>query len=187
MTKGLSTKRLVLRAWRESDRQPFRDLNADPRVMQFMPGSLSAQSSDEVMERIERHFERNGYGLFAAELLSTGSFIGFSGLAIPNFDAPFMPAVEIGWRLAAEYWGLGLATEGAREVLRYAFVELGLKGLVSYTVPANLRSRRVMEKLGMTHDAADDFDHPILPEEHLLRRQVLYRLDRDSWKRSRHA
>jgi len=185
MSEGLTTKRLVLRSWRESDRQPFRHLNADPRVMEFMPGTLSAQSSDEVMERIETHFERNGYGLFAAELSSTNAFIGFIGLAIPNFEAPFMPAVEIGWRLAAEYWELGLATEGAREALRYAFEDLAFPEVVSFTVPSNVRSRRVMEKLGMTHNADDDFDHPMLPEGHPLRRHVLYRLDRGNWMQSK--
>ena len=184
MVKPLETGRLLLRTWRESDRRPFRELNADARVMEFMPGTLSAESSDEVMERIERHFERHGYGLFAAELRSTSAFIGFIGFAVPNFEAPFMPAVEIGWRLTSKAWGHGLATEGAREVLRFGFLDLGLKELVSYTVPANVRSRRVMEKLGMTHDPVDDFDHPILPAEHPLRRQVLYRLDRLAWEQS---
>jgi RimJ/RimL family protein N-acetyltransferase len=119
MAEGLITGRLILRRWREVDRAPFRALNADPRVMEFMPGLLTPETSDALMERIEQHFQRHGFGLFAAELRQTGAFLGFIGLSIPKFDAPFMPAVEIGWRLAADYWGQRLATEGAREVLRW--------------------------------------------------------------------
>jgi len=151
-------------------------MNSDPRVMEFMPSLLSRAESDALVDRAQAHFDRHGYGPFAAELLENDSFIGFIGLSIPNFDAPFMPVVEIGWRLAFDAWGQGLATEGARAVVSYAFGELGLGSLVSFTVPANLRSRRVMEKLGMTHDPRDDFDHPRLPEGHPLRRHVLYRL-----------
>ena len=145
--------------------------------MEFMPTLLSSAESDALVDRAQAHFDRHRYGPFAVELLENHSFIGFIGLSIPNFDAPFMPAVEVGWRLAFDYWGRGLATEGARAVVRYGFEELGLDSLVSFTVPANRRSRRVMEKLGMTHDPRDDFDHPRLPEGHPLRRHVLYRLE----------
>jgi RimJ/RimL family protein N-acetyltransferase len=176
MTETLTTPRLHLRRWRETDRIPFQAINADPRVMEFMPGPLSPQQSDDLIARIEQHFDRHGFGLYAAELLEDKTLIGFIGLNIPSYDAPFMPAVEIGWRLAADYWGLGLATEGARAVVDRAFTTLQLSSLVSFTVSANLRSRRVMEKLGMTHDPADDFDHPSLPPGHRLRRHVLYRL-----------
>jgi RimJ/RimL family protein N-acetyltransferase len=147
-------------------------------VMEFFPEPLTAEASDALIERIEAHFSPHGFGLSAVELLETNSFIGYVGLAVPNFDAHFMPAVEIGWRLAYEHWGKGLATEGARAVLNYGFERLGLGQVVSFTVPANLRSRRVMEKLGMTHDPRDDFDHPRFPEGHSLRRHVLYRLRR---------
>jgi RimJ/RimL family protein N-acetyltransferase len=178
MKERLETERLILRQWRESDRQPFRELNADPRVMEFMPGCLAPEASDEMMERIQRHFELHGFGLFAAELRLDQSFLGFIGLSVPGFDAPFMPAVEVGWRIAARHWGKGLATEGAREVLRLGFESAGLESVVSFTVPGNVRSLRVMEKLGMTHDPADDFDHPSLPEGHAMRRHLLYRLHR---------
>ena len=151
-------------------------MNADPRVMEFFPARLSRQESDALEDRIERHFDDHGFGLFAAELREDHTFIGFVGLAVPSFQAHFTPCVEIGWRLSADHWGCGLATEGARGVVRHAFSELKLNALVSFTVPANLRSRRVMEKLGMAHDPADDFDHPNLPEAHPLRRHVLYRL-----------
>jgi RimJ/RimL family protein N-acetyltransferase len=178
MRESLTTERLLLRRWRASDREPFRALNADPRVMEFMPGLLTAEESDARVDYAESHFERHGFGLFAAELRQSSAFIGFIGLSIPRFEAPFMPSVEIGWRLAAEYWGRGLATEGAREALRYGFEELGLDAIVSFTADANIRSRRVMEKLGMTHDPVDDFEHPSIPEGHPLRHHVLYRLTR---------
>jgi len=172
---AIVTERLRLRAWHESDRDPFARLNADPLVMEFMPGCLSRAESDRLIDSIRDHFHRYGFGLWAVEHRGEGAFVGFIGLAVPSFNAPFTPCVEIGWRLAAEYWNQGLATEGARAVLRYAFETLGLKEVVSFTVPGNLRSRRVMEKIGMARDPGDDFDHPRLPEGHPLRRHVLYR------------
>lgn len=144
--------------------------------MEFFPATLSRDESDALADRIEAHFEQHGFGAFAAELLDERTFIGYIGLAIPRFQAHFTPCVEIAWRLAAEYWGRGLATEGARAVVERAFSEWGLSDLVSFTVPGNVRSRRVMEKLGMTHDPAEDFDHPGLAAGHALRRHVLYRL-----------
>jgi RimJ/RimL family protein N-acetyltransferase len=184
MPAVITTERLVLRRWRPSDRRPFEALNADPRVMEFMPGVLTPALTGKVIARIQRHFQQHGFGLFAAELIAEKRFIGFIGLSTPQFDAPFMPAVEIGWRLAFDSWGRGLATEGARAVLRYAFTVLDLPSVVSFTVPANLRSRRVMQKLGMVHDARDDFDHPGLPQGHPLRHHVLYRLERANWLKS---
>jgi RimJ/RimL family protein N-acetyltransferase len=153
--------------------------------MEFMPAPLSPDESDARFDRINAHFDRHGFGLWAAEDRSTGAFMGFIGLAIPQFDAQFMPAVEIGWRLASEWWGRGLATEGAHEVVRYAFQVADLHELVSFTLPSNTRSRRVMEKLGMTRNPSDDFDHPNLPPGHPLRRHVLYRLKRTDWTHAR--
>jgi ribosomal-protein-alanine N-acetyltransferase len=181
VTASLSTKRLLLRRWQPSDHEPFRAINADPRVMQFMPALLTPAESDNMIDRIEAHFDQHGFGLLAAELLGTHSFIGFIGLAIPNFVAPFTPCIEIGWRLAYEHWGRGLATEGARAVLRHAFEPLSIPRLVSFTTQTNLRSRSVMERIGMTRDLTADFEHPNLPEAHPLRPHVLYRIDRESW------
>jgi len=172
----IQTQRLLLRRWHNSDREPFAALNADPRVMQFHPAILARAESDRLADRIEADFEKHGFGLFAVELRSERTFIGFVGLAVPNFDAPFTPCVEIGWRLAADYWNRGLATEGAKGVLAYAFDSLHLNEIVSFTVTANLPSRRVMEKIGMTRSPAEDFDHPRLPDGHPLRRHVLYRI-----------
>jgi RimJ/RimL family protein N-acetyltransferase len=174
----LRTDRLRLRRWLESDFAHFAAVNADPRVTEFLPALMTREESDALVMRIEAHFEQHGFGLWAVELRETGAFAGFIGLAIPRFEAHFTPCVEIGWRLAAQYWGHGYATEGARAALKFGFEELGLGEIVSFTVPGNLRSRRVMEKIGMTHDPADDFDHPMLPEGHPLRRHVLYRIAR---------
>ena len=172
----LETKRLILRGWRSSDRTPFAAMNADPRVMEFLPSPLSVEESNRLADRIEEHFERHGFGLCAVETRADGKLAGFVGLNIPSFEVHFTPCVEIGWRLAFDYWGLGLATEGARAVMRYGFDVLKLQEIVSFTVPGNVRSRRVMEKLGMTHDPADDFEHPNLPSGHAMRPHVLYRL-----------
>jgi len=171
----LFTPRLILRQWRAHDREPFARMNADPRVMRHFPAPLSREESDALVDRAEAHFAAHGYGPFAAELRETGQFAGFIGLFIPSFEAHFTPAVEIGWRLTAEVWNRGLATEGAREVLRYAFQELRLPEVVSFTIPANLPSMRVMEKIGMLRDVDGDFDHPRVPEGHAMRRHVLYR------------
>jgi len=177
----LETERLLLRPWRTSDRIAFAAMNADSRVMEFLPSVLSRDKSDRLADHIEEHFQRHGYGPWAAELRSDGSFIGYIGLNVPPFEAHFTPCVEIGWRLSFECWGKGLATEGARRALRYGFETLGLEEVVSFTVPANVRSRRVMEKLGMTHGDADDFDHPGLAAGHPLRHHVLYRLKRTDY------
>ncbi len=172
----IETARLLLRRWREADREPFARVNADPLVMEHFPALLSRAESDRLVDNIEAHFERHGFGLWAAEQRATGQFIGFIGLAVPRFEAAFTPCVEIGWRIDPAFWGMGLATEGAREVVRRGFAVFGLNEIVSFTVPANTRSRRVMEKLGMTHDPRDDFDHPNLAPGHPLRLHVLYRL-----------
>lgn len=181
LPQSLTTERLILRPWREADRAPFAQLNGDPRVMEFMSRCLSREESDALADQIETHFRERGFGVWAVELRRDGSFIGFDGLNVPTLHAHFTPCVEIAWRLAADYWGQGLATEGAQAAAVYAFQALGLKELVSFTVPANVRSRRVMEKLGMTHDPGDDFDHPQVPAGHPLRRHVLYRLKRSAW------
>jgi RimJ/RimL family protein N-acetyltransferase len=175
----IETERLLLRRWKEEDREPSYRMNSDPRVMEFMPECLTRAERDQLFERINEHLRKHGFGLFAAELREERLFIGFIGLAVPSFEAHFTPCVEIGWRLTVDYWGRGLATEGARAVVKYSFGELALDELVSFTVPANIRSCRLMEKIGMTSNAADDFDHPNLPEGHPLRRHVLYRLRRN--------
>jgi len=172
----LQTPRLLLRPWQESDREPFQRLNADPRVMEFFAAPLSPADSDRMIDRMQAHIAQHRFGFFAAELRASGEFVGFVGMSHVPFEAHFTPCVEIGWRLAAAHWNRGLATEGARRCLRYAFQELALPEVVAFTVPANRRSRRVMEKLGMSHSPADDFQHPNLPEGHPLRPHVLYRV-----------
>ncbi len=178
LPQELRTDRLYLRRWRASDRPPFARLNGDPRVMEFFPGTLSRPESDARVDRIEAHFTQHGFGLWAVEIPEITPFAGFIGLSIPPFEAPFTPCIEMGWRLDAAHWNRGYATEGARATLVFAFRWLQAEEIVSSTVPVNVRSRRVMEKIGMTHTASDDFDHPLLAEGHPLRRHVLYRLRR---------
>jgi RimJ/RimL family protein N-acetyltransferase len=172
----LRTERLQLRSWRDDDLEPFAALNADPAVMEFFPGPLDRAHSDAMVGRMQQRLDDRGFGFLATERLDTAELIGFVGLSVPRFDAPFMPAVEIGWRLARSAWGHGFATEAARRVLEDGFDRVGLAEVVSFTAAANERSRAVMRRLEMSHDPADDFDHPMLPEGHPLRRHVLYRL-----------
>lgn len=181
MIPRLRTERLLLREWVDADREPFAALNADPEVMRFMSRMLDRTESDAFVDRILGHWEADGHGLWAVERLDDGSFIGFVGLTPPSFEARFTPAVEIGWRLARPAWGHGFATEAARAALRFGFEELRLDQIVSFTTPANVRSRAVMERLGMTRDPSDDFDHPSLPVGHPIRPHVLYRLSRAAW------
>jgi RimJ/RimL family protein N-acetyltransferase len=179
MTAGpqLRTERVLLRRWRTADVDAFARINADARVMEFLPRPLARYESAALIARFETGFVRDGYGLWALELPGRASLAGFVGLAPVDPALPFAPAVEVGWRLAPAYWGRGFATEAAREVVRFAFQALGMTSLVSFTVAANNRSRRVMERLGMTRRAAEDFEHPQLPAGHPLARHVLYRLD----------
>jgi len=144
-------------------------------VMEHLRARRSRDDGDALADRIEAHFDQHGFGLWAAEIPNIASMAGFVGLSVPNFDAHFTPCVEIGWRLAADFWGRGYATEGAQAALAFGFDVLRLKEIVSFTVPQNLRSRRVMEKIGMTYDPREDFEHPVLPAGHPLSRHVLYR------------
>lgn len=172
----LSSDRILLRRWRDEDRAPFAAMNADPRVMEFYPRHLDRAQSDSMIDRIEEHLCARGFGLWAAEVPRVAPFIGYVGLSVPQFAAHFTPCVEIGWRLAAEYWGHGYATDAARLALAHGFGPLALPAVVSFTSAENRRSRAVMERLRMHRDPAEDFDHPDLPEGHPLRRHVLYRL-----------
>jgi RimJ/RimL family protein N-acetyltransferase len=173
--RALRTERLVLRRWRPDDRAPFAALNADPRVMEWFPAPMNTAESDAVADRIEQHFQDTGWGLWAVEIIDANPFIGFVGLG-PSESTLGFPSVEIGWRLAAEHWGHGYAPEAAREALRFGFEDLLLEEIVSFTSVGNAKSRRVMSKIGMTHNPKDDFDHPRLPKTSPLARHVLYRI-----------
>ena len=175
---ALRTERLILRDWRDEDLAPFAALNADPAVMELLPSVLSRPESDALAARIRAELAERGFGLWAVEAPGVAPFIGFTGLSVPRFEAHFTPCVEIGWRIAQEHWGRGYAPEAAGAALAHAFDGLGLDEVVSFTSVGNLRSRRVMEKLGMTHDQDGDFDHPNLAPGSPLRRHVLYRIRR---------
>jgi ribosomal-protein-alanine N-acetyltransferase len=177
----LSTARLLLRRWREADREPFAALNADPVVMEYFPARLTRADSDQLIAKIESGFDQRGYGLWALELRATGELIGFTGLDTPSFEAHFTPAVEVGWRLARSAWGQGYATEAGLTSVGLGFEEAGLGELVSFTSAANFRSRAVMKRIGMTRDPLDDFDHSELEEGDALRRHVLYRISAGDW------
>jgi RimJ/RimL family protein N-acetyltransferase len=176
----LETARLALRDWREADRAPFAEMNADPAVMEFFYRPLSSEESDALVDVFQAELDESGHCPWAVEELSTGTFIGFVGLHAVPAQLPFAPATEVGWRLARPYWGRGYATEAGAAAVRFGFGTLDLDKVVSFTSALNVRSRRVMGRLGMSHDEADNFDHPNIAEGHRLRSHVLYSLSRDA-------
>lgn len=177
----IRTERLLLRRWRDADRDPFAAMNADPAVTEHLQGPMSRERSDAFIDRIEAHWEEHGWGLWAVEVPDGAPFVEYVGLWPAEYLAPQM--VEVGWRLAREHWGHGYATEAAVEALRFGFTEVGLPEIVSFTVPQNVCSRRVMERIGLVRDPSRDFDHPrVDPMAYpQLVRHVLYRLGRDQW------
>ena len=172
----LTTKRLLLRQWKESDLPLFAKMNADSRIMEWFPSTLSKEESDSLAERIQKELREKEYGLWTIEVVGAAPFIGFVGLHYQDFPAAFTPCIEIGWRLAYEHWGQGYAFEAASKVIEYAFETLKFSELVSFTTVENQRSRKLMEKLSMTRRLEDDFEHPKLAKGHPLRPHVLYRL-----------
>jgi RimJ/RimL family protein N-acetyltransferase len=179
-TPEIETERLLLRRWRDRDREPFAALCADHRVMEFFPSTQTREQADAVIDRMSSHIERHGFGFWALEDRASGEFLGFTGLWNVSFTAAFTPAVEIGWRLAHRSWGKGYASEAARASLAFGFGTLRLPEIISFAVLANQRSRRVMERIGMIPDPSGDFDHPKLPAGHPLQRHALYRLSAPS-------
>ena len=177
----LTSPRLRLRPWRDEDLPAFAALNADPAVMEYFPNCLSREESDTLAMRIREGLARHGFCWWAVEVFGVSDFIGCTGLSVPSYETHFTPCVEIGWRLARQFWGFGYATEAARLALDYGFRSAGLEQIVSFTFAGNLRSRKVMERLGMTRTAEDDFEHPRLPAGHRLRPHVLYRMSRATW------
>jgi RimJ/RimL family protein N-acetyltransferase len=176
----LTTPRLLLRNWNESDRAPFAALNADSAVMEFFPALQSRETNDASINRWTEQFALQGWSNWAVDLRATGEFIGFVGLSVPLRRLPFSPCVEIGWRLAKHSWGQGYASEAATASLDFGFNRLKLEEIVSFTVLGNLRSRAVMERIGMSNTQAD-FEHPALAEGHPLRRHCLYRIKREEF------
>jgi RimJ/RimL family protein N-acetyltransferase len=181
MTTTLSSERLILRPWREDDLDALAPLCADPEVMAHFPAVLDRADSAQLLGRLMAHQAEHGFTFWCLERREDGAFLGFTGLARVGFAAPFVPAVEIGWRLARPFWGRGYALEAARRSLRFAFEDLELDEVVAFTVPANQRSWGVMERLGMRRDPAGDFEHPNLPAGHPLRQHLLYRIGREDW------
>lgn len=176
-----NTGRLRLRQWSVADREPFAALNADPKVMEFFPAPLDRAASDAMADRCQTLIAERGWGFWAVELKHTNEFIGFVGLHIPSAELPFSPCVEVGWRLAFQYWGKGFAMEAARGALHVGFELLSLPEIVSFAAVRNVRSRAVMERLGM-REAATTFEHPSVPVGSALRQHCLYRLSREHWR-----
>lgn len=178
MAPTLATERLLLRPWRREDRDGLWRMQSNPATMEFLMPVPDRAASEAVADRAEDHFARHGFGLWVVEVPGVISFAGYTGLVHVPYAAHFTPAVEIGWRFDPACWGHGYATEAARAALAYGFDTLGLEEIVAITVPANRRSRAVMERLGMVRDVEGDFDYPPIPVGHPRRRQVLYRLRR---------
>lgn len=172
---------IVLRPWEDPDRQPFAEMSADPSVMEYLLPLTPGKATDAWIDRQLAHLATHGYCFWAVEAKEDGAFVGAVGLLRVSYEAHFTPAVEVGWRIARAFWGRGYAPEAAAAAIQFGFETLQLPEVVANTAPNNQKSRRVMAKLGMVHDAAGDFDHPRMPEGHPLRRQVLYRLTRDRW------
>ena len=183
----LESARLLLRQWRDEDLPAFAAMCADEQVMRYFPETLGRLQSAAVIGRIRGHFAEHGFGLWALERKDSGEFIGFTGLAEVGFEAAFAPAVEIGWRLAREHWGLGFASEAAWTCLRCGFGQLGLDEVVAFTAQPNLPSEKVMQAIGMRRDPAGDFEHPALEPGHPLRSHLLYRINREQWLETLHG
>ncbi|WP_025898929.1 GNAT family N-acetyltransferase [Sneathiella glossodoripedis] len=180
---AFSTDRITLRQWQTSDLPAFVKMSADPEVMEYFPSTLDEDQSLEVAEKIMTKIDQNGFGFWALELNETKEFCGFVGLNIPTPELPFGPCLEVGWRLAKPYWGLGLATEGGRLAVGYGFNELGYDEIVTFTAEINLRSQAVMKRLGFKHND-ETFLHPLLPDGHRLQFHKLYRMSKEQYLES---
>jgi RimJ/RimL family protein N-acetyltransferase len=178
----LRTRRTLLRQWKDSDLPAWIAMNADPQVRRHFPALLTEEEACGEAQRVRDAISQRGWGIWALEIPGVLPFAGLVGLHVTSFDAPFVPAVELGWRLPQAAWGQGYASEAAAAAVEFAFDTLELPQVVAFTIPANTASRRVMERLGMRHDAADDFDHPKVEPGHPMRRHVLYRLTREMYK-----
>jgi ribosomal-protein-alanine N-acetyltransferase len=178
---AIITSRLLLRRWRLNDLEAFAEINADPRVMAYYPRPLARSESDGLVEKLEAFFDKAGFGMWAVEHRESGQLIGLTGLNVPDFAPPLKLCVEIGWRYAFSAWGHGYAAEAAKASLEFGFLNLKLPEIAAFTVPDNLRSRAVMERLGMERDPAADFNHPSIPEGHPMSSHVLYRIRRGTF------
>ena len=183
MSKIIETDRLILRTWRDEDLESMLAINQDPKVMEYFPELQDLDTTKNFIDKVNAHFENHGYSLYAAVRKDTNEFIGFIGLLMADFESHFTPTTEIGWRLSSNHWGQGFATEGAKAVLDYAFRELKIPEIVSFTAAGNAKSIRVMQKIGLQHNEADDFDHPKLDDTSPLKQHVLYRLIKEDYLR----
>ncbi len=182
----IETERLILRTWQKQDADAYFHINQDPKVIEFLRGPLTIEQVNDFIPAVNSHQDKYGYTLWAACLKETDQLMGFIGLNYTDWEASFTPAVEVGWRLGSQFWGNGYATEGAKACLEYGFKKCGLKEIVSFTAPANLRSLRVIEKIGLKRDLNGDFAHPKLSTDHPLSQHILYRLTADKYCNQEH-
>ncbi|MES2583602.1 MAG: GNAT family N-acetyltransferase [Pseudomonadota bacterium] len=178
----LRTPRVLLRQWKDSDADAWAAMNANPEVRRYFPSVLDRAQAQGEADRIRASITQRGWGMWALEVPGVHAFAGFVGLNLPGFEAPWMPAVEIGWRLAPNTWGQGYATEGAAAALHFAFTQLELPQVVAMSVPGNSPSHRVMERIGMVRDAEADFDHLRVPDGSPLKRHILHRITAQQWR-----
>lgn len=183
MTNIIETERLILRTWIKEDAEAYFQINQDPKVIELLRGPLTMEQVNDFIPAVNNHQDKHGYTLWAVELKETSELMGFIGLNYTDWESHFTPAVEVGWRLGSQFWGKGFATEGAKASLEYGFKQCGLKEIVSFTVPANTRSVRVMEKIGLKRDLNGEFAHPKVDDASPLKRHVLYRLTREDYLR----
>ena len=181
-TETIRSSRLLLRPWKQEDLEPLFAMSNDARVMEFFPSFHTREDCEAMLARMINHHQEHGFGYWAVEIPGITSFAGLLGLAVPRFDAHFTPCVEVGWRLMAKHWGRGYATEGALAALRVGFEHIGLPEIISMTAVINTRSQRVMQKLGMTCNRDEDFDHPFVPVGHRLQPHVLFRLSKHAFE-----
>ena len=184
MTTIIETERLILRTWRKEDTDPYFQINQDPKVIEFLRGPLTMEQVNDFILAVNSHGDKHGYTLWASCLKETGELMGFIGLNYTDWESHFTPAVEVGWRLGSQYWGKGYATEGAKACLEYGFKKCGLKEIISFTGRSNVRSIRVMEKIGLKRDVNGNFAHPKLAADHPLSQHILYRLTADEYLQS---
>jgi ribosomal-protein-alanine N-acetyltransferase len=183
VTISIPTERLILRQWRESDLQPFYELNSNPTVMEFLPAVRNREQSDELAGEIQKRIDENGWGMWAVEEKGSEAFIGFVGLNRPTDELPFNPCIEVGWRLSEEYWGKGYATEAGKKALEIAFHELSLQEVVSFTAVRNKRSEAVMKRLGM-FNTKRNFQHPGVSLSDSSSEHILYKITHEQWRRT---
>ncbi len=173
------SERLGFRNWTNNDLKELTEINSDPEVMEHFPSTLSEKETENLMERLKKHYDEREYTYFATDILETSELIGFIGLAYQTYKTEFSPATDIGWRLKKTAWGKGYATEGAKRCLEYAFNELKMNKIFSICTINNRKSENVMKKIGMTKKG--EFNHPELTNYPEYEKNIWYEIKNNVW------